>query len=157
HGDFGVVQNGDVALLLSKSGETPEVLGLLRAVKSLRLSAIGIVGKQGSTLARACDVYLDASVESEACPLNLAPTSSTTVAIALGDALAACLIERRGFTPVEFSKLHPAGSLGRRLLLRVKDVMHSGGDIPSVAPGVPIIEAMLVMGAKPMGAVLVVS
>jgi arabinose-5-phosphate isomerase len=157
HGDFGVVQRGDIAVLISKSGETPEVIDLLQVIKPLGLPSIGIIGKCESTLGRQCCVTLDASVESEACPLNLAPTSSTTVAVALGDALAACLIERRGFTPTDFARCHPAGSLGKRLLLRVRDIMHAGEELPLAQPGVSVTEALLTMTAKPMGAVVVVS
>jgi arabinose-5-phosphate isomerase len=154
HGDFGMVQKGDVALLLSKSGETPEVVDFLRIVRGVGLKAVGLIGRRNSTLARTCDVFVDAGVEREACPLDLVPTSSTTVAMALGDALACCLLERRGFTREDFSKLHPSGSLGKRLLLRVRDVMHKGNEIPLVKPGASLMDVLLTMSAKGMGAVL---
>jgi arabinose-5-phosphate isomerase len=155
HGDFGMVQKGDVALLLSKSGETPEAVDLLQILKGVGLKSVGIIGRRNSTLATRCDVFLDASVDREACPLNLAPMSSTTVAMVLGDALAACLMERRGFTADDFSKLHPAGALGKRLLLRVRDVMHQGTDLAVVAPHTSMTDTLLTLSARAMGAVVV--
>lgn len=123
HGDLGLVGRADVAIILSKSGETEELDGLLTALQRLTVPIIAITGESASTLARAATVVLDASVAEEACPHDLAPTSSTTVAQALGDALAVALLQERGFTPEDFARLHPGGRLGRRLLLRVREVM----------------------------------
>ena len=157
HGDFGKVQADDVAMFLSKSGETPEVVDLFQVVRGKGHKTIAVVGRSRSTLAERCDVFLDASVEQEACPLNLAPTSSSTVAMALGDALAACLMHRRGFTAEDFARLHPSGSLGKRLHLRVHDLMHKGKALPVVRPGASMTEALLTMSASGMGAVLIAS
>ena len=157
HGDLGIIQRGDIGLFLSNSGETAEVLQLLQMFKILGLKTIAIVGKMQSTLARDCDICLDASVESEACPLNLAPTSSTTAAMVLGDALAGCVLTLKGFSTQDFSRLHPSGALGRRLLLRVKDLMHSGEDLPLAVSGTLMRDALVTLTGKAMGAVVVVS
>lgn len=157
HGDLGIVQRGDVGLFLSNSGETAEVLQFLQVFKRLGLKTIAIVGRASSTLGRDCDICLDASVDSEACPLNLAPTSSTTVAMVLGDALAGCLLTLKGFSTEDFSRLHPSGSLGRRLLFRVSDLMHSGDSLPVVISGTLMRDALVTLTGKAMGAVLVVS
>lgn len=157
HGDLGIIQRGDVGLFLSNSGETAEVLQFVQIFKRLGLKTIAIVGRLNSTLAGDCDICLDATVESEACPLNLAPTSSTTVAMVLGDALAGCLLTLKGFSSEDFSKLHPSGALGRRLLFRVKDIMHSGENLPVVISGTPMREALITLTQKAIGAVLVVS
>jgi arabinose-5-phosphate isomerase len=157
HGDLGIIQREDLGLFLSNSGETAEVLQFLQMFKRLGLKTIAIVGRANSTLARDCDICLDATVESEACPLNLAPTSSTTVAMVLGDALAGCLLTLKGFSTSDFSKLHPAGALGRRLLFRVKDIMHSGENLPVVMGGTLMRDALITLTGKAMGAVLVVS
>lgn len=157
HGDLGIIQKGDLGLLLSNSGETSEVLQLLQIFKRFGLRTIGIVGRPHSSLARDCDLFLDASVETEACPLNLAPTSSTTVAMVLGDALASCLIAKKGFSREDFSRLHPSGALGRRLLLRVRDVMHTGDELPLVRSGTPMRQALITLTGKGMGAAIIVS
>jgi arabinose-5-phosphate isomerase len=157
HGDLGIIQRGDVGLFLSNSGETAEVLQLLQMFKRLGLKTIAIVGKAQSTLGRDCDICLDASVDSEACPLNLAPTSSTTAAMVMGDALAGCTLTLKGFSTEDFSRLHPSGALGRRLLFRVKDLMHSGEDLPLALSGAPMRDALVTLTGKAMGAVLVVS
>ena len=157
HGDLGIIQRGDVGLFLSNSGETAEVLRLLQMFKRLGLQTIAIVGKAQSTLARDCDICLDASVDSEACPLNLAPTSSTTAAMVMGDALAGCTLTLKGFSTEDFSRLHPSGALGRRLLFRVKDLMHSGEDLPLAVSGALMRDALVTLTGKAMGAVLVVS
>jgi arabinose-5-phosphate isomerase len=157
HGDLGIIQRGDLGLLLSNSGETAEVLQLLQIFKRFGLKTIGIVGRSNSSLARDCDVFLDAGVESEACPLNLAPTSSTTVAMVMGDALAGCVLTCKGFSRDDFSKLHPSGALGRRLLFRVKDLMYAGEDLPLVQSGTTMGEALVILTSKGMGAVIVVS
>ncbi len=157
HGDLGIIQRGDVGLFLSNSGETGEVVQLLQMFKRLGLKTIAMVGKIHSTLARDCDICLDASVDSEACPLNLAPTSSTTAAMVLGDALAGCILTLKGFSSEDFSRLHPSGALGRRLLFRVKDLMHSGAELPVAMSGTPMRDALVMLTGKAMGAVLVVS
>lgn len=157
HGDLGIIQRGDLGLLLSNSGETPEVLQFLSIFKRFGLRTIGIVGSRNSTLARDCDVFLDAGVETEACPLNLAPTSSTTVAMVVGDALAASVLTMKGFSREDFSRLHPSGALGRRLLFRVKDLMYSEEDLPLVESGTLMRQALITLTGKNMGAVIVVS
>jgi arabinose-5-phosphate isomerase len=150
HGDFGAVAKDDVVLALSHSGETQEILRLLPLIKRFRLALIAMTGAPESTLGKAADVVLDTSVPDEACPLGLAPTASTTAALALGDALAVVLLERRGFTEDDFAVLHPAGSLGRRLL-KVGELMHSGDAMPLVARGAPFAEAVLEMSSKRLG------
>jgi arabinose-5-phosphate isomerase len=150
HGDFGVVGKDDVILAMSYSGETDEIVRLLPLVKRYGLPLVAVTGNAESTLGRAADIALDASVPEEACPLGLAPTSSTTAALALGDALAVALLERRGFTEADFAVLHPAGSLGRRLL-RVEDVMHVGEAIPLVTPERPLAETLIEITSKRLG------
>ena len=157
HGDLGIIQRGDLGLFLSNSGETAEVLQLLQIFKRLGLKTVAIVGRSNSSLARDCDICLDASVESEGCPLNLAPMSSTTAAMVLGDALAGCLMTIKGFSSDDFCRLHPSGALGRRLLFRVRDIMHSGDNLPVVMSGTPMRDALITLTGKAMGAVLVVS
>jgi len=156
HGDFGVVGKGDVILALSHSGETEEIIRLLSLIKRYALPLIAITGNVESTLGRAADVALNTSVPEEACPLGLAPTSSTTVALALGDALAVVLLERNGFTEADFAVLHPAGSLGRRLL-KVTDVMQVGEAIPLVKPEAPLAETLLEITGKRLGVTGVVN
>src|ERR1035437_2447339 len=134
HGDLGIVSSDDVAILISKSGETEELLPLLEHLKRLGVRTVGITGDAASTLARHSDVWLDASVREEACPHDLAPTTSTTVTLALGDALAVTLLEVKGFRREDFARLHPGGALGKRLLLAVRDVMVTD-DLPILAPG----------------------
>ena len=155
HGECGIVRRDDVILALSKSGETAEVIELLTVLKAGGSKSIALVGNPESTIAKMCDVVIDGSIEFEACPLNLAPTSSALVAMSLGDAIAACLIDRIGFTPTAFSKLHPAGSLGRRLLLTVEAVMHKNDEIPLVAPGDSIRKILVPLSSKAMGAVII--
>ncbi len=151
HGDLGMVTRQDVVLALSNSGETPEVLTILPLFKRMAAPVIAMTGKPHSTLAKAADVHLDVSVSKEACPLNLAPTASTTACLAMGDALAVSLLEARGFTPEDFALSHPGGALGRRLLLRISDVMRSGDQLPCVAPGTPLTAALLEMTRKGLG------
>jgi len=150
HGDFGVVGKHDVILALSHSGETDEILRLLPLIKRYNLPLIALTGNARSTLGRAADVMLDTSVPDEACPLGLAPTASTTAALALGDALAVTLFERRGFTEEDFAVLHPGGSLGRRLL-KVGDLMHGGEALPLVQPAAPLAETLVEMTTKRLG------
>jgi arabinose-5-phosphate isomerase len=143
HGDLGIVGRDDVAILLSKSGESEELFGLVASLKRMQVPIVALTGGSSSTLAKAATIVLDAGVREEACPLDLAPTTSTTVALALGDALAVALLERKGFSREEFAALHPGGSLGRRLLLQVRDVMLPPGGI--VSPGAPMSEVVMVL------------
>ncbi|HSH50028.1 MAG TPA: KpsF/GutQ family sugar-phosphate isomerase [Halomonas sp.] len=143
HGDLGMVTRGDVVLALSNSGETAEVTALLPLLKRMGTPLISMTGRPNSALARHADAHLHVGVEREACPLDLAPTSSTTAALAMGDALAVALLEARGFTAEDFALSHPGGSLGKRLLLRVSDLMHSGSRLPQVALGSSLRETLL--------------
>jgi arabinose-5-phosphate isomerase len=151
HGDLGMITRSDVVLALSNSGETTELLMLLPHVKRLGVPLIAMSGRADSTLARSADVTLDVSVEQEACPLNLAPTASTTAALALGDALAVALLEARGFSAEDFARAHPGGSLGRQLLLHVDDVMRKGTALPQVRPQALLSEGLLEMSRKGLG------
>jgi arabinose-5-phosphate isomerase len=151
HGDIGMITREDALLAISNSGETAEVLLLIPHVSRLGVPLIGVTGNPRSTLARAASVHLDVSVAEEACPLNLAPTASTTVTLALGDALAVALLEARGFTSQDFARSHPGGALGRKLLLHVADVMRSGDDLPVVSPDARLAEGLLVMSKKGLG------
>jgi arabinose-5-phosphate isomerase len=151
HGDLGVVTRDDVVLAMSNSGETNEIITLLPLLKRLGVATIAVTGRPGSTIAAHAEVVLDVSVAAEACPLNLAPTASTTASLAMGDALALALLEARGFTAEDFARSHPAGTLGRRLLTRVADVMHTGVDVPVVASGSSLSDALLMMTAKGLG------
>ena len=156
HGDFGMITAADVVLAISNSGETDEILTLLPLLTRLSIPLIAFTGRPASTLAKAASVHIDTSVDEEACPLNLAPTSSTTATLAMGDALAVSLLEARGFTAQDFALSHPAGTLGRRLLLRVSDVMHKGDQIPIVAQGASFREALEEMTRKGLGMTAVV-
>jgi arabinose-5-phosphate isomerase len=156
HGDLGMIMKGDAVIAISYSGETAEVLTILPLLKRMGVPLIAMTGRPGSTLAKTADVHLDVSVRVEACPLNLAPTSSTTATLAMGDALAVALLEAREFTPEDFALSHPGGSLGRRLLLRIRDLMRSGDAIPSVAPGTLLRDALMVMTRKGLGMTAVV-
>ena len=156
HGDLGMVTDADVVLALSNSGETDELLMLLPVLKRQGNRVIAMTGRVDSTLATTADIHLDVSVPAEACPLDLAPTASTTAALALGDALAVALLEARGFTADDFARSHPAGSLGRRLLLHITDVMHAGDDVPRVRADASLSEALLEMSRKHLGITAVV-
>jgi arabinose-5-phosphate isomerase len=151
HGDLGMVTPEDLVLALSNSGETAEMLTILPVIKRMGVELIVFTGACDSTLGRAADVCLDASVEREACPFNLAPTASTTVMLALGDALAVAVYEARGFTREDFARSHPGGTLGRRLLLYVSDLMHTGARIPKVQSQAALTEALLEMTGKGLG------
>ncbi len=151
HGDLGMITADDVVIAISNSGSTDEILSIVPIIRRLDVPLIAMTGNPASPLAAACDIHLDISVEKEACPLNLAPTSSTTVTLALGDALAVSLLKIRGFTAEDFARSHPGGKLGRRLLLSVRDVMHDGDDVPRVAPGTPLTVALMEMTAKSLG------
>lgn len=153
HGSLGIISAGDVVIALSNSGETEEILSLLPALKQRDVSLIAIVGNTGSGLAQSADIVLDASVDQEACPLNLAPTTSTTVALAIGDALAMTLMQEKGWTAEDFASNHPAGNLGKRLTLRVSDLMHKS---PGIAPGAGWMEVVTTISKYGLGAVNVV-
>ena len=155
HGDLGIVADGDVLLALSYSGETQELLAVLPAIVRFGLPIIAITGDKSSSLAKAAQVVLDVSVTQEACPLNLAPTSSTTAMLVLGDALAMVLLESRGFQKEDFAKFHPGGSLGRSLLLRVSQIMRPVEEMALISPATPIVEAIQAMTSKRAGAAVV--
>lgn len=156
HGDLGMITDQDVVIAISYSGTASEILTLLPALKRKGIPIISLTGNRDSALATAADVHLDASVQEEACPLGLAPTSSTTVALVLGDALAMALLDARGFTPEEYAFSHPGGKLGRRLLLKVKDVMHAGDAIPRVSPDTLLSDALLEISRKGLGMTTVI-
>ena len=156
HGDVGMVIRDDVLLALSNSGETDEVLTIVPVIKRLGMPLVALTGSAHSTLARAATVHLEIGVPAEACPLNLAPTASTTAALAVGDALAVALLKARGFTEEDFARSHPAGNLGRRLLLRVADVMRTGADVPRVAPETSLADGLLEMSRKGLGMTAIV-
>ncbi|TXI62283.1 MAG: KpsF/GutQ family sugar-phosphate isomerase [Limnohabitans sp.] len=156
HGDLGMIKVVDVVLAISNSGESDELVAILPVLKRQGVPLIAMTGGLQSSLARHADVVLDSSVEKEACPLNLAPTASTTAQLALGDALAVALLDARGFKPEDFARSHPGGSLGRRLLTHVGDVMRSGDDVPRVAPAASFSELMQEMSRKGLGASAVV-
>jgi arabinose-5-phosphate isomerase len=156
HGDLGMVARGDVVLALSNSGETDEVLAILPPLKRLGVPIVLLTGNPASTLARQCEVVLDVSVAEEACPMNLAPTSSTTAALAAGDALAMALLELRGLRPEDYAALHPRGTLGWRALFRVADLMHTGDAVPRIPSEATLEEAILEMTKKRFGMTTVV-
>jgi arabinose-5-phosphate isomerase len=156
HGGLGIVASEDIVLALSNSGETDEVISLLPHLKHRNVPIIALVGNLHSTLARRADVVLDASVEHEACPLNMAPTTSTTVALAIGDALAVVLMQVKGLTRDDFAQNHPAGRLGKRLTLKVADLMHSGDDNPTIQLDAPWMEVITAISRGGLGAVNVV-
>jgi arabinose-5-phosphate isomerase len=157
HGDLGMITRQDVVLALSNSGETDEVLTILPIIKRLGVPLIALTGNPHSTLAKFASVHLNVAVSQEACPLGLAPTSSTTAALVMGDALAVSLLEAKGFTRDDFARSHPGGSLGKRLLLLVSDVMHTGADIPAVTEEATIGAVLLEMSAKKLGMTAVVN
>jgi arabinose-5-phosphate isomerase len=157
HGDLGMVARGDVVLALSNSGETDEVLAILPPLKRLGVPIVLLTGSPGSSLARQCEVVLDVSVAEEACPMNLAPTASTTAALAVGDALAMAVLELRGLRPEDYAALHPRGSLGWRALFRVKDLMHIGAAIPVVPADAAVRAAIEEMTQKRLGMTVVVA
>ncbi|HEX9024790.1 MAG TPA: KpsF/GutQ family sugar-phosphate isomerase [Geobacteraceae bacterium] len=151
HGDLGMIMKGDVVIALSNSGETEEVLRILPVIKRIGASLIVMAGNPGSTLARSGDVFLDVSVKEEACPLGLAPTASTTATLAMGDALAVALLLKRGFKAEDFALFHPGGALGKKLILKVEDLMHTGADLPLVASAALMREALFTITAKGLG------
>jgi arabinose-5-phosphate isomerase len=156
HGDLGMITDADVVLALSYSGESDEILLLLPVLRRQGNKLIAMTGRVNSSLAREADVHLDVSVPAEACPLDLAPTSSTTASLTMGDALAVALLEARGFTADDFARSHPAGALGRRLLLHISDVMHAGADVPRVGADATLSEALVEMSRKRLGMTAIV-
>ena len=155
HGDLGMVTRDDVAIMISYSGEADEILALLPGIKRMNVPIISLTGNVKSSIAKSSDFHLDVSVDKEACPNNLAPTSSTTAALAMGDAIAVSLINANNFTPEDFAMSHPSGSLGRRLLTLVSSIMQSGEDIPMVLKDTLLIDSLIVMSEKALGMVLV--
>jgi len=155
HGDLGMIEQNDVAICISYSGESDEIMTLIPVIKRLGVSIISMTGNADSSIGKISDVHLDVSVEKEACPHNLAPTSSTTVALAMGDALAVSLLNDKGFSPDDFARSHPSGALGRRLLTFVNTIMKTGDDIPYVSADTRLLDALLVMSQKALGMVLI--
>ena len=156
HGDMGMITKKDVVLVFSNSGETDEIRTLLPLIKRLGVPMVALTGNPNSTLGKAADAHINVKVEKEACPLGLAPTTSTTVALAMGDALAISLLEHRGFTADDFALSHPGGQLGRRLLLHVKDIMHTGDAIPKIPLHASLKEALIEMTRKSLGMTVIV-
>ncbi len=156
HGDVGMITRDDAVLALSNSGETAEILTIVPVIKRLGVPLLAMTGNSESALARAASVHLDIGVPAEACPLNLAPTASTTAALGVGDALAVALLKARGFTEEDFARSHPAGNLGRRLLLHVRDVMRTGADVPRVREVTPLAEGLIEVTRKGLGMTAVV-
>lgn len=156
HGDLGILSKGDVAIAMSYSGETPEMLNLIPYIRKQEVDIIALTSKPQSRLGKLATHVLDSSVGQEACPLNLAPTSSSTAMLALGDALAMVLLEARGFTKDDFAQFHPGGSIGKVLLTTVNDIMRSGEDIPSVSPGATVLESLKAMSDKKAGICLII-
>jgi len=156
HGDLGMLARRDVLIAISNSGETQEILQLLPFTERMGIAVLGITGRKGSTLAKNSAVALDVSVAEEACPMGLAPTASTTATLAMGDALAVALLEKRGFKEEDFAQFHPGGTLGRRLLVKVRDLMHRGQELPQVQETVLAPQAILEMSAKKLGMTTVV-
>ncbi len=156
HGDLGMITDADVVLALSNSGETDEILTIVPVLKRQGNPLIAMTGRPTSTLARLADLHLDVSVAEEACPLGLAPTSSTSAALVMGDALAVALLDARGFTSDDFARSHPAGALGRRLLLHIADIMHTGNEVPRVGADASLSEAVVEMSRKRLGMTAVV-
>ncbi|OGT37023.1 MAG: D-arabinose 5-phosphate isomerase [Gammaproteobacteria bacterium RIFCSPHIGHO2_12_FULL_38_14] len=157
HGDIGMITKNDVVLAISNSGESEEIISILPFIKRIDIPLITLTGRPHSTLARAATVNLDVSVEKEACPLGLAPTASTTAALVMGDALAMALLEKKGFTEKDFALSHPGGTLGRRLLLKVNELMHQENDLPKISENVSLKEALVEMTQKKLGMTTVVN
>ncbi|MGF1909124.1 KpsF/GutQ family sugar-phosphate isomerase [Vibrio kasasachensis] len=156
HGDLGMVKPGDIVLAISNSGEANEILALFPVLKRLRITIISMTGKPASTMAKLADIHLQITVPKEACPLGLAPTSSTTATLVMGDALAVSLLQARGFTAEDFALSHPGGALGRKLLLKLSDIMHTGDALPLVSPDTLIRDALLEISQKGLGMTAVV-
>ncbi|KDO13891.1 D-arabinose 5-phosphate isomerase [Vibrio metoecus] len=156
HGDLGMIERGDIVLAISNSGESSEILALLPVLKRLNIRVISMTGNPNSNMAKLADIHLQITVPREACPLELAPTSSTTATLVMGDALAVALMQARGFTAEDFALSHPGGALGRKLLLKLNDIMHSGKALPKVAPQALIRDALLEISQKGLGMTAVV-
>ena len=156
HGDLGMITPKDVVMAFSNSGETEEILTIMPLIKRIGVPLIALTGNAQSSLGRGATVHINVGAEQEACPLGLAPTSSTTVALVMGDALAVALLEHRGFTADDFARSHPGGRLGRRLLLLIRDIMHAGDEIPTVKSDVMLVDALMVMSKKGLGMTVVV-
>ncbi|KQB00349.1 D-arabinose 5-phosphate isomerase [Vibrio metoecus] len=156
HGDLGMIERGDIVLAISNSGESSEILALLPVLKRLNIRVISMTGNPNSNMAKLADIHLQITVPREACPLELAPTSSTTATLVMGDALAVALMQARGFTAEDFALSHPGGALGRKLLLKLNDIMHSGKALPKVAPQALIRDALLEISQKRLGMTAVV-
>jgi arabinose-5-phosphate isomerase len=155
HGDLGMVTSDDVIIAISNSGETEELINLIPFLKRFNVGLISMTGNPESTLSKAADVSLDISVREEACPLGIVPTASTTAALAMGDALAVALLTKRGFKEEDFAFFHPGGSLGKKLFIKVKDLMHTGGALPLVSPDIPMIKATVEISSKRLGVTIV--
>ena len=151
HGDLGMITKNDIAIIISNSGETSELVQLLDPLKRKKIPLIGLIGKFESTLAKHCTIYLDTSIEKEACSLDLAPTASTTATLAMGDSMAIALLESRGFGKKDFAEFHPGGSLGKKLLLKVREIAHHGLDVPFIKSSTTIKEAILIISEKGFG------
>ncbi|MEW6680894.1 MAG: KpsF/GutQ family sugar-phosphate isomerase [bacterium] len=156
HGDIGMATKDDLFIIISNSGSTEEIKGLIPSIKRLKIKLIALCGKKGSFLAKNADVFIDVSVKKEACPFGFIPTASTTAALAMGDAIAICLLEKKGLTPDAFALLHPAGALGKKLNLLVSSLMHKGEEMPIVNINTPMKEAILEMTKKRLGMTIVV-
>ena len=156
HGDLGMVTSSDVVLAISNSGETEEVIALIPFIKRFNVGLIALTGPAGSTLGRAADVVLDVSVDEEACPMGIVPTASTTAALAMGDALAVALLKKRGFNEEDFATYHPKGVLGKKLLTKVSDLMHTGEDIPRVGPETKLVDCLMEISTRRLGMTTVV-
>ncbi len=156
HGDVGMLTKNDIVLAISHSGNTNEIITLIPTIKRLSIPLISLTGQPNSTLAQASNVHLDVSIRQEACPLGLAPTTSTTVALVMGDALSVALLQARGFTADDFARSHPGGSLGKKLLLKVEDIFHAGQAVPVVSESVSVREALIEVSAKKLGMTCVV-
>jgi len=156
HGDLGMVTSDDVVIAISNSGETEEVIRLIPFLKRFNVKLIALTGNNGSTLAQQADVNLDVSIREEACPLGIVPTASTTATLAMGDALAVALLKKRGFKEEDFAMYHPGGSLGKRLFIKVRDLMHTGDELPLVKPDTPMTEAIMEISSKRLGVTAVV-
>ncbi len=155
HGDLGMVTASDVIIAISNSGETGELLELLPFLKRFGIGIVSMTGNPGSSLSKAADAILDVSITEEACPLGIVPTASTTAAMAMGDAIAVALLTKRGFKKEDFACFHPGGSLGKKLLIRVKDLMHTGDALPLIAPEIPMIKAVMEISSKKLGVAVV--
>ena len=157
HGDLGMISNNDIVIALSNSGETEEIIDLLPALRSMGVKVIALTGNKNSKIANYSDIHIDVRVEEEACPLNLAPTASTTAALAMGDAIAVALLEKRGFSIEDFAKSHPGGSIGKRILLLVEDIMHTNDEIPIVFENETLAQGLIEMSQKALGMTTIVN